>query len=163
MRKISAAGSAGRWRSVATPRGASHAATRDRPQPRFQALEQDTLENRILRTALACARQLLDGAAGQGLGGPEAAWRIWSRQADSALPGAALTRITPRDFHAARKTGAYRHYARPLAFARAVLTRTGFDPNQPLPQAAARLVPFRLATPELFERYVELCLRRVAG
>lgn len=130
---------------------------------RFQALEQDTLENRILRTALVGACRLLDGAAGQGLGGPEAAWRIWSRQADAALAGAAIARITPRDFQAARKAGAYRHYARPLALARAVLTRTGFDPNQHVPPAAARLVPFRLATAELFERYVELCLRRLAG
>ena len=151
---------------VAFGRYAARSLARGHPEIvpcRFQALEQDTLENRILRTALTCARQLLDGAAGQGFGGPEAAWRIWSRQADAALAGAAIARITPRDFHVARKAGAYRHYARPLALARAVLTRTGFDPNQPVPQAAARLVPFRLATPELFERYVELCLRRIAG
>ena len=87
---------------------------------------------------------------------PEAACRLWARQAETA-------RITTRDFHAARKTGAYRHYAHPLALARAVLTRTGFAPTQPVPQVAARLVPFRLATSELFERYVELCLRQVAG
>lgn len=151
---------------VAFGRYAARSLARGHPEIvpcRFQALEQDTLENRILRTALACARQLLDGAGGQGLGGREAAWRIWSRQADAALAGAAIARITPRDFHAARKAGAYRHYARPLALARAVLTRTGFDPNQPVPQAAARLIPFRLATAELFERYVELCLRRLAG
>jgi hypothetical protein len=128
---------------------------------RFQTLEQDTLENRILRAALVCARRLLDGAVGEGLGGPEAIWRIWSRQADSALAGATLARITPRDFLAARKSGAYQHYAHPVALARAVLTCTGFDPTQPVPSAIGRLVPFRLATSELFERYVEVCLREL--
>ncbi len=128
---------------------------------RFQALEQNTLENRILRTALAGARRLLEDASGRGLGGTQAAWHVWARQADAALAGAAIARIMPRDFQAARKSGAYRHYARPLALARAVLTRTGFDPNQPIAPARARLVPFRLATAELFERYVEVCLRRL--
>jgi 5-methylcytosine-specific restriction endonuclease McrBC regulatory subunit McrC len=75
--------------------------------------------------------------------------------------GASVARVEPRDFHAARKTGAFRHYAQPLALARAVLTRVGFDPNRPLDSAhsAVRLVPFRLATAELFERYVEASLR----
>jgi hypothetical protein len=151
---------------VAFGRYAARSLARGHPEIvpcRFQALEQDTLENRILRTALVGARRLLDGAAGQGLSSPESAWRVWSRQADAALAGAAIARITPRDFRTARKAGAYRHYARPLALARAVLTHTGFDPNQPVPQAVARLVPFRLATPELFERYVEVCLRKLTG
>lgn len=130
---------------------------------RFQALEQNTLENRILRTALAGARRLLEDASGRGLGGTQAAWHVWARQADAALAGAAIARIMPRDFQAARKSGAYRHYARPLALARAVLTRTGFDPNQPIAPACARLVPFRLATAELFERYMEVRLRRLPG
>jgi hypothetical protein len=153
---------------VAFGRYAATSLARGRPEVvpcRFQALEQDTLENRILRTALAGARRLLDGVTGQRLGGGDAQWRIWTRQVDSALAGAAVARIMPRDFLAARKSGAYRHYARPLALARAVLTRTGFDPNQHFDQERitrnVRLVPFRLATAELFERYVEVCLRGV--
>ncbi len=134
---------------------------------RFQALEQNTLENRILRTALVGAKRLLDGATGQNLTGRDAQWRLWSRQIEAALAGATIARITPRDFLAARKSGTYSHYARPLSLARAILTRTGFDPSQPTPDEnqnqAVRLVPFRLATAELFERYVEVCLRNIQG
>lgn len=50
-----------------------------------------------------------------------------------------------------------------IALARAVLTRTGFDPNRPIAPACARLVPVRLATAELFERYMEVRLRRLPG
>jgi 5-methylcytosine-specific restriction endonuclease McrBC regulatory subunit McrC len=149
---------------VAFGRYAARSLARGHPEIvpcRFQALDQDTPENRILRTALVGACRLLDGAAGQGLSSPASAWRVWSRQADAALAGAAIARIPPRDFRTARKAGAYRHYARSLALAQAVLTRTGFDPNQPAPQAVARLVPFRLSTCELFERYLEVCLRRL--
>ena len=120
---------------------------------RFQSLEPDTLENRILRTALVGAKRLLEPQTGLG------DWRTWARQADAALAGAAIVRIEPRDFQTARRTGAYRHYASPLALARAVLTRVGFDPSQPLGGNTVRMVPFRLATAELFERYVEACLR----
>lgn len=151
---------------IALGRYAARSLARGHPEIvpcRFQALEQDTLENRILRAALAGARRLLEGAGGRGLGDREAAWHVWARQADAALAGATIARIMPRDFQAARKSGAYRHYARPLALGRAVLTRTGFDPNQPIAPARARLVPFRLATAELFERYVEVCLRGLPG
>jgi len=128
---------------------------------RFQALEQDTLENRILRTALVGAGKLLGQATGTNLREPTALWRSWARQAEAALTGASVARIEPRDFQAARKTGSFRHYAHPLALARAVLTRVGFDPNGAGESKSATvwLVPFRLATAELFERYVEACLR----
>lgn len=122
---------------------------------RFQELHADTLENRILRTALVAARRLLDGTNNLL---PD--WRLWARQADSALAGAAITRLAPRDFMSARRTAAYRHYGRPLDLAKAVLTRVGFDPNNPQGGPTVRLVPFRLLTYELFERYVEVCLRR---
>jgi len=126
---------------------------------RFGALEHDTPENRILRTALVGAKRLLDRQTGRNL----ANWHTWARQADVALAGAAIARIEPRDFQAARKTGAYRHYATPLALGKAVLTRVGFDPNQRFEPDAigrkVRMVPFRLKTEELFERYVEARLR----
>lgn len=121
---------------------------------RFQELESDTLENRILRTALAASRRLLDRATGIG-----SAWHVWARQADRALAGAAITRVTQRDMHRARRTGTYRHYARPLNLAKAVLTHVGFDPNNPLEPQSKMLLPFRLVTYELFERYVEVFLR----
>jgi hypothetical protein len=125
---------------------------------RFEALEHDTLENRILRTALVGASRLLDWQSGLNLD----TWRTWARQVDAALAGATITRIEPRDFQAARKAGSYRHYATPLALAKAVLARVGFDPNKPLERNdvnwKVRMIPFRLATAELFERYVEVCL-----
>ena len=125
---------------------------------RFQEFQTDTLENRILRAGLTAARRLLDGATGLGT-----AWQIWARQADQALAGASITRVTHRDLHQARRTGAYRHYARPLDLAKAVLTRAGFDPNTPLNTNKARIIPFRLLTYELLERYVEHQLRACAG
>jgi len=128
---------------------------------RFQSLEPDTIENRILRTALLGATRILEQATGYNLHQPEAVWRPWARQAGTALMGVRTARIEPRDFHTARKTGAFRHYAQPLALARAVLTRVGFDPNRPPVdgKTTVQFVPFRLATAELFERYAEACLR----
>lgn len=121
----------------------------------FETFERDTPENRILRTALAAARRLLP-ASGERVGDAQE----WVREADAALAGAAITRIHARDFRTARRSGAYRHYAGPLDLARAVLTRAGFDPNNPRTNATRRMIPFRLATAELFERYVEVCLRK---
>ena len=128
---------------------------------RFQAMEHDTLENRILRTALAGAKRILNSQRGRTFD----AWQTPARQADVALAGVGIVRIEPGHFRAARRTGAYRHYATALALAKGVLTHVGFDPNQPLNHGkagrAVGMIPFRLATAELFECYVEACLRAV--
>jgi hypothetical protein len=117
-------------------------------------LGRDTPENRILKAALEAGLRWLHQQPWAVV--PPDLWH-WGNLGRAALNAVPVQRISPRDWTTARRYGAMRHYAEPLALARLVLTRLHLDPlggAEENPQT----VPFFLDANRLFEAWVGVCL-----
>ncbi|WP_295441592.1 hypothetical protein [uncultured Thiodictyon sp.] len=126
----------------------------DRMVCEFTVLGRDTLENRILKAALAAGLRWLHQQPRSVL--PDAVWH-WGALGRAALTAVPVQRIAPREWKTARRYGAMRHYAEPLALAELVLTRLHLDPSGCATKGQHTL-PFFLDGNRLFEAWVGVCL-----
>lgn len=126
----------------------------DRMVCEFTVLGRDTPENRLLKAALEAGLRWLRQQPPSVV--PAEVWHLGTlgRTALTAVP---LQRIGPRDWASARRHGAMRHYAEPLALARLVLTRLHLDPTGGAAEDRHTL-PFFLDGNRLFEAWVGVCL-----
>ena len=124
----------------------------------YQTLSDDSIANRILRTALEQSTRLLRRISLQ-RHQEELLWR-WVHVARSTLSSVSLRRIQSRDFLGMRYQGTYSHYREPHRYAKMVLRLWGFDPESALDEQCTATPPFALNTAELFERYTEVLLRK---
>ena len=122
----------------------------------FSSVCLDTLENRVLKAALDTAAHWL---ARQPIGvvpPPVNQWIAVSRSALAAVPD---YQVNQRDWTTVRKAGLMASYAKPLAFARLVLTRLHLTPTGAADEdGELRTLPFFLDANRLFEGWVGVCL-----
>lgn len=128
----------------------------DRMVCEFTVLGRDTPENRLLKAALEAGLRWLRQQPPSVV--PAEVWH-WGTLGRTALTAVPLQRIGPRDWASARRHGAMRHYAEPLALARLVLTRLHLDPTGGAAEDRHTL-PFFLDGNRLFEAWVGVCLGR---
>ena len=126
----------------------------DRMVCEFTVLGRDTQENRILKAALEAALRWLHLQPLAVV--PGQVWH-WGALAHAALTAVPVQRIGPRDWATARRHGAMRHYAEPLALAKLVLTRLHLDPSGAATENQHTL-PFFLDANRLFEAWIGVCL-----
>ncbi len=130
---------------------------RHRVETRLFSYEEDTLENRILYAALKKAEDalavLLPGSHGLG--------SLIARPKQVFAERVTLARIYPAEVVRARAGRARPDYRHALRLAAVILRHLGYDPLASLRDIHPRAVyPFWIDMNELFERFVEVKLRR---
>ena len=128
----------------------------DRIYCEYQSVSDDILENQILRTALERASRYFTEYSGNK--NKLDMLPQWIRASRAALHDVSTRHVKPGDFIAARKRGTFAFYKRPLNLAKAILQYFGPNPKAEISQT--QTPPFALNSAELFERYVEIQLRK---
>ena len=124
----------------------------------YGRLDDDCLENRILRAALEVSAVFLARHGAYPL------VHGWIAACRVSLARVSITPIQHFQFQGVRQTGSFRHYRQPIRFAWAVLRHLGISPERLSEQGEYLYVPpFALCTYELFERYAEVTLRKQYG
>ena len=133
------------------PRGRKHYAYCS-----YQTYSEDTLENRILKAAYLKARSYLNSI--NAINGELAEW-ISNVGVD--MERVSTVRIYPTDFALVTVQRIRPDYRQALDLARIVLRTLGYDPTVEAARERIRYIyPYWIDMNELFERYVEVKLRR---
>ena len=128
----------------------------DRVYCGFEVMTLDTPANRILRWALHLSLRFLAGRAAFG-NRSAGAWHS-GRQAEAALSGVSLTRISAADFRHIRYAGLMSRYRTIHGLARMIIAQLRCRADGQVSLTGATL-PFYLDMNQLFESYVGACLK----
>lgn len=129
----------------------------DRMMCAYQQFNLNTLENRLLKSALeVCARWISSISDHP----PQLQHWVWAIRA--ALATVPEYHPHPSDWSRVRSKGLMATYAQPLAMARLVLTRLHLRPDGQSKESCQTL-PFFLDANRLFEGWVGVCLNHICG
>ncbi|NPB03123.1 MAG: hypothetical protein GXO39_01745 [Thermotogae bacterium] len=122
----------------------------------FNEYSTDTLENRILKAAFLKARSYLLGRF-RTITGEIASW---TGRIGVDMEGVSTTRIYPTDFLLTTVQRIRPDYKKALGLARYILQALGYDPTVETYTTEMKVHPYWIDMNELFERYVEVKLRK---